>query len=66
MPRSKRCGIPANGGMIGYAKCDHEWGHDGLMHANAGDGFYSRDTEAEHKRRQKARRAAPNGGPADV
>ncbi len=58
---SKPCGIPANGGMIGYAECDHEWGHDGDMHANAGDGFYSRHTEAEHHRRQKERRAAENG-----
>jgi len=49
----KLCGIPANGGMIGYSGCDMPWGHDGDVHANAGDGFYSRTHEAEHRRRQQ-------------
>ena len=50
----KVCGIRAAGGMIGYAACDEPWGHDGDLHSNAGDGFYSRDTEAEHHARQRS------------
>ena len=30
------------------------WGHEGDMHGNAGDGFYARDYDIEHHRRQKA------------
>lgn len=39
-----RCGIPANT----LPPCDLEWGHEGNMHANGGDGFYARDYEKEH------------------
>jgi hypothetical protein len=60
----KLCGIPANGGMIGYAPCDLEWGHDGDMHANAGDGYYARQHNDEHHRRQRER-ASPSSGKAD-
>lgn len=49
----KLCGIRAAGGMIGYAACDEPWGHEGDTHFNQGDGFYSRDNEVEHHRRQK-------------
>lgn len=52
-PEPKVCGIPAAGGMIGYAECEMEWGHEGDMHANGGDGYYSRTYEVEHRRRQK-------------
>jgi hypothetical protein len=53
--KTKQCGIPASGGPIGYAACDMAWGHEGLMHGNAGDGFYARDYDAEHRRRQQER-----------
>jgi hypothetical protein len=34
-----------------------EWGHDGDMHANCGDGFYVRGKLATlHRRRQAARK----------
>jgi hypothetical protein len=59
---AKRCGIPANGGMIGYAECDLEWGHDGMVHSNTGDGFYSPHTEKKHRRRQAKRRATHRVG----
>lgn len=55
-PRKKRCGIRANGGMIGYAACDLEWGHDGEQHSNGGDGFYAMGEAAEHRRRQLIRK----------
>lgn len=61
---SKLCGIRAAGGMIGYAACDLNWGHDGMIHYNGGDGFYSRQTEEEHRRRQHERRAAHEKGEA--
>ncbi len=56
MAGRKLCRIPASGGMIGFAPCDLEWGHDGDMHANAGDGYYARDYDKEHHQRQKQRR----------
>ena len=46
-----RCDIPART----LPPCDLEWGHAGDMHANAGDGFYAREHEEEHRRRQQAR-----------
>jgi hypothetical protein len=56
MARSQQlCGICANGGMLGFAPCDLNWGHDGDMHANGGDGFYSRQNDDEHHRRQRER-----------
>ena len=53
----KRCDIPA----CTLPPCDLEWGHDGDMHSNGGDGFYARDYEAEHRARQRLR-----GGTAPV
>jgi hypothetical protein len=47
----RRCDIPAKT----LPPCDLEWGHDGTMHANAGDGFYAREYEEEHRRRQRER-----------
>lgn len=44
------CNIPART----LPPCDQPWGHPGMMHQNAGDGFYAREWEKEHKRRQKA------------
>lgn len=44
-----RCRIPS----YNVGVCDLEWGHDGDMHANSGDGFYARDYDAEHRRRQQ-------------
>lgn len=52
----KKCGIEAAGGMIGYAACEDEWGHDGDIHSNAGDGFYARQHDEEHHRRQKEKK----------
>ena len=52
----KICGIRAAGGMVGFAPCDLEWGHDGEQHASKGDGFYSRNTLEEHQRRQRVRK----------
>jgi hypothetical protein len=52
MPNDRRCGIPAKT----LPPCDLEWGHDGDCHSNAGDGFYARDYEVEHHRRQKEKR----------
>jgi hypothetical protein len=46
--RGRRCGIPART----LPPCDLEWGHDGDMHCNGGDGFYARDYEVEHHARQ--------------
>jgi hypothetical protein len=46
------CGIPANGGMLGFAPCDLPWGHPGDLHGNGGDGFYSPRTDDEHHKRQ--------------
>lgn len=54
-----RCGIPART----LPPCDLEWGHDGDMHANAGDGFYARDFDEEHARRQHERRETRGGTP---
>jgi hypothetical protein len=48
----RRCGIPAKT----LPPCDLEWGHDGDMHANAGDGFYARDYEELHQERRVQRR----------
>jgi len=48
----KRCGIPART----LPPCDLEWGHDGDLHANAGDGFYAREYASKHRARQEARR----------
>jgi hypothetical protein len=56
------CAIPANGGAIGYAPCEWQWGHEGDMHSNGGDGFYNRAHDEEHHRRQAAKRQAKNGG----
>jgi hypothetical protein len=50
---TKQCGIPA----MTLPPCDLEWGHDGDMHANGGDGFYARDHLVEHHRRQRERMA---------
>lgn len=44
----KKCGIPS----YNVGVCDLEWGHEGRMHSNAGDGFYARDYDEEHQRRQ--------------
>ncbi len=53
MKHPKLCEIPASGGMLGYAPCDLPWGHEGDMHANEGDGFYARQHDGEHHRRQR-------------
>lgn len=45
------CEIPART----LPPCDLEWGHPGDMHSNAGDGFYARNYETEHRRRQRDR-----------
>ena len=42
-------GIPS----YNVGACELPWGHDGDMHANAGDGFYARDFLAEHRTRQR-------------
>lgn len=52
---SERCNIPAQT----MPPCDLEWGHDGDQHANAGDGFYARDHDKEHHRRQHRARRRP-------
>jgi hypothetical protein len=57
-PPMPLCGIGAGGGMIGFAGCDLRWGHRGDIHSNAGDGFYAPEHLAEHRKRQKARKAA--------
>ena len=46
-----KCNIPSN--LVGA--CDLEWGHDGAMHSNAGDGFYAKDYAGEHLERQMIR-----------
>lgn len=46
----KTCGIPA----LTLPPCDKSWGHDGDMHSNGGDGFYSARYAAKHKTRQQA------------
>jgi hypothetical protein len=48
MMARKKCGIPARR----LPPCDLEWGHDGDMHVNEGDGFYAREYLGEHHRRQ--------------
>jgi hypothetical protein len=48
----KKCGIPAKT----LPPCDLEWGHDGDVHFNAGDGFYAREHLEEHRRRRHERR----------
>lgn len=53
MSESKKCDIPA--GTL--PPCDMEWGHEGDMHGNAGDGFYAREFVGEHHRRQRERAA---------
>ncbi len=53
----KKCGIRAAGGMIGHAACDLEWGHDGMVHYNGGDGFHSRQNEEKHRQRQEHRKS---------
>ncbi len=60
---SKKCGIPAAGGMIGYAQCDQSWGHAGVVHSNCGDGFYSPGNEKKHRARQKKRAAQRQSDP---
>lgn len=54
----KRCEIPAKT----LPPCDLEWGHEGRMHANGGDGFYAREYDDEHRRRQAARRQGTREG----
>lgn len=56
----KLCGIQAAGGMIGRAACDMPWGHEGEVHFNGGDGFYARQHDKEHRRRQRL--ANPRNG----
>ena len=51
----KRCQIPAKT----LPPCDLEWGHDGDMHSNGGDGFYASQHLAEHRRRQNMATIAP-------
>jgi hypothetical protein len=51
----KKCGIKAAGGMIGHAECDLDWGHEGDVHYNGADGFYSRQNDELHHRRQRQR-----------
>lgn len=50
-PEKRLCGIPART----LPPCDLEWGHDGDMHGNRGDGFYAAQHLAEHRRRQAER-----------
>ena len=45
---AKRCNIPART----LPACDLEWGHEGDMHANAGDGFYAREYDEVHRSRR--------------
>lgn len=54
-PRRGACGIPART----LPPCDLEWGHDGDMHGNGGDGFYASQHLEEHRRRQAARKKSP-------
>lgn len=54
---TKVCGIPA----MSLPPCDLEWGHEGDMHANAGDGFFARDYIEEHHARQRDRAALKDG-----
>jgi hypothetical protein len=53
-PTMRRCNIPA--GTL--PPCDLEWGHDGEMHGNLGDGFFAREFDDEHKTRQAERQKA--------
>jgi len=46
-----KCEIPA----MTLPPCDLEWGHDGDMHANGGDGFYAEQHLDEHRHRQDER-----------
>lgn len=48
----RRCEIPART----LPPCDLEWGHDGDMHGNGGDGFYAEWCIDEHRRRQADRK----------
>lgn len=48
------CKIPSACGW----QCDMPYGHDGDMHGNAGDGFYSRQHLGEHRRQQAERASA--------
>ena len=43
------CGIPS----YNIGTCEEPWGHEGRMHSNGGDGFYARDYDEEHERRQQ-------------
>jgi len=56
------CGIPART----LPPCDLEWGHEGDLHGNAGDGFYARDHDDEHHRRQTMRDGGEPDRPATV
>ena len=55
---TRKCGIQANGGMIGYAQCDLPWGHPGDVHSNTGDGFRAPEYDKQHHHRQAAQRGA--------
>ena len=52
---TRLCNIPA--GTL--PPCDLEWGHDGDMHCNLGDGFYAARHLEEHHRRQRIRALTP-------
>jgi hypothetical protein len=47
------CRIPART----LPPCDLDWGHEGDLHSNAGDGFYAREYDREHHQRQHTRRS---------
>lgn len=58
MIKSKRCDIPS----LTLGTCDLEWGHDGDLHASAGDGFYARNHlelhhQRQHERKKRARKS---------
>jgi hypothetical protein len=55
----KKCGIPS----YNVGECDQEWGHEGRLHSNAGDGFYARDYDEEHQKRQTQMIVDPNRKP---
>ena len=59
-PKPKLCGIPARS----LPPCDLEWGHEGDLHGSAGDGFYARDHDDEHHRRQAAPSPSPPPHPS--
>jgi len=56
MTTNRKCGIPAQT----LPPCDLEWGHDGDMHANGGDGFYARQHDHEHHVRQRIAKEQPH------